>query len=277
MPDGYREVRVESIVKTDERANRLVMEAYRTGRPLILRCPLTEQENKQLYDEWREYVCSDKREYPTQGRGPRTLYDIWTSDLGIRHEGGLKDTTVGRKRKRSSVELALNPVRDWLEHASRDRDSIGRILWRRQLWIDGLAERIKRLELKKHQDNEDAKSVRHPSFIAGRIKPGGGPTHYDEYQNLALLVMGQKTFYTAEHDKFVDQPIRGNEANERLGVNPFNSTEYVIGNSSLSLDRVDACNWMVGSLTPGDILFLPRSFWHWVWSQPKTIMTNDWA
>jgi hypothetical protein len=116
------------------------------------------------------------------------------------------------------------------------------------------------------------------AFIAGDIEPGGGPSHYDSYDNLALVLTGHKIFYHATPEALERVDMCGKQ-NERLGANPFdnlafNSPVYKLHTHNASGVAL-AGVWKVAVLEAGDILFLPHRWWHsWVWSEPHTIMTN---
>ena len=42
--------------------------------------------------------------------------------------------------------------------------------------------------------------LRRPAFAAGLIEPGGGPAHFDQYNNVALVLCGKKRFFIAPHE-----------------------------------------------------------------------------
>jgi|TARA_B110000046_G_scaffold8412_1_gene8574 ribosomal protein L16 Arg81 hydroxylase len=122
--------------------------------------------------------------------------------------------------------------------------------------------------------------VEHPAFVNGASdkgkEPCGGPTHFDDYNNFALVVCGSKKFYVAAHSTFKNMPIRGMESNQRLGVNPFNACTFAPMGSPFAVDETKINEWAYASLQSGDILYVPKTYWHWVQSTPRTIMTNDW-
>ena len=91
-----------------------------------------------------------------------------------------------------------------------------------------------------------------------QIQPGGCITHFDEYDNVAMLVQGSKVFYITEHKNIVERP--GGD-NEQPDVSPYDG-----------IDR----NWFRAELSAGDVLYLPSGWWHYVESKSHTVMTNYW-
>ena len=103
-------------------------------------------------------------------------------------------------------------------------------------------------------------SLQRPSFVTGTILSGGGPTHYDDYHSIVLLLAGEKTFHIAPPHSFDGRYGKGKK-NERLDKTPFD----------------DSCHlWRRADLRAGDVLFLPAGWWHYVSSTPHCIMTNIW-
>ena len=98
-----------------------------------------------------------------------------------------------------------------------------------------------------------------PSFITGCIFPGGGPTHYDNYNSWALLLVGYKSFYVLAPEELAD--ATSGEPNQHPLLDP--------SESQLPWRRYD--------LRPGDVFFLPAGWWHYVVSTPHCVMTNIWA
>ena len=231
--------------------------AMNNGSPLHVQMRLSALERDELLRDWSTYVKGHATErYQTAGRSAacRPLGEVWRSASRI--ESGLKGETD-------------NPIRDWLASPSR-RDSVRRRMQGVQLQLDALTSaRCKQLAV-----GSETKA-----FIAGRVKPGGGPSHYDSYDNLALVLSGSKVFYHAPPHALEQVPLHG-EVNERLSVNPFD--DVTLNAPVYCLDVCDcqgvalAPLWRAAALEAGDLLFLPHRWWHWVWSEPATIMTNNW-
>ena len=229
-------------------AVRILMERIQQGRPIVLRRVCDGEMSEVSLCSWTNHVRRAGRDrFTTYCHGPCTLHHIWNSDVGIRLETGVRNDE-------------RNPVREWLASSVSSSDLLG--LWRIQQQLDSIASRLQPVE------------VRHPAFVTGAIQAGGGPTHYDDYENFALMVCGSKTFYLAEPAALQHLPIRGQRSNERLGVNPFNRASLAPGSSSAHLDEVPFGTWLTSTLNSGDMLYLPARYWHWVYSEPHTIMTN---
>ena len=234
-----------------------LLAAMRDGNPLIIRLQLSAAERSELLREWSDYVIDHRSELcqTSDGTAPRTsLGEVW--DTPHRIEIGLHD----------EVE---DPLREWLQ-ATAARGSVRYRMQRVQLQLDDIA----RTWCRRVRTDQETKA-----FITGRIEPGGGPTHFDEYDNLAFVLTGSKVFYHAVPSAFTRVDLHGRK-HERLSVNPF---DEVALNLVPILDTHDldgnllAPLWRAAALDAGDILFLPHHWWHWVWSQPHTVMTNDWV
>ena len=226
--------------------------AHAANRPLVLKGMLSLAERQEIAASWRAFVASSgPEEYSTYEHGSHTLCTVWNSPLGMRMETSLKAKTEG------------NAVEDWLAHSSKPT-------------VQSLHSAHKRLVDLGTALSTGSCTARHPSFITGQISDGSGSTHQDDYVNLALVAVGCKTFYVANSsgDGVIDgAPVRG-KSHERRGVNPYNSTAFApLG----SLDCVPQDVWAVAVLEPGDILYLPLNYWHWVYSVPHSVMTNVWT
>lgn len=95
-----------------------------------------------------------------------------------------------------------------------------------------------------------------PCFINGNYKPVT-KTHFDNYHNVILLLEGKKTFYLAKQGSIVK--TKNKNANE-TDSNPHEG-------ESVFVKTV---------LTPGDVLYIPLGWWHYVESAPNSIMLNFW-
>lgn len=146
----------------------------------------------------------------------------------------------------------LNPVADWLSSAPRGTHAHS--AHQLQLRLAAFANTTTSL----------AGAVSTPSFVAGAIGEGGGPTHYDDYDNFAYMVVGVKTFYIAPYAALHSAPLHG-EVNERLSVTPF------------ECGPAEVSHWRRAVLQAGDVLYLPTRWWHYVVSHPHSVMTNTWA
>ena len=228
---------------------RAVRSHMRSGVPLVIRGTLPAHKRAVLLSSWRDFVArsDDALEYSTN-QGPRTD----RTDGGSTHTRGkltLREVWTQPVRLESSLGSVEepNPVHAWLCDDERVRDA--------RNWCDALGALLR--------SRAPAGSCLAPAFVTGTISPGGGPTHYDDFDSIATVLVGTKTFYVAPYDTFANSPRMGEE-NERLGVSPFDRTTST------------PTQWSVAELNCGDTLFLPAGYWHFVDSNPHTVMTNTW-
>lgn len=232
-----------------------LQEAMLKKRPMVIRHRKIAEGSTRLHESWFHFVTSDTEWYQVN-QGAKTdnadgssshspgllpLAQIWRESRRL--EVGLKEATHGQ----------TNPVVKWLrrcQHTELEADGVAKLLCslRRLLIIT----------------SQPQAKIFEPAFIAGAVQPGGGLTHFDDYDNLAVVLVGRKTFYIAPPSMFADAPRRG-EDNERLSVSPH--------------DRLTSKteDWEVAELAAGDILYLPIGWWHFVDSAPLTVMTNIWS
>lgn len=236
--------------------------ALRASTPLIIRLKLSSAERSELLQSWSSYVTAHES-VPQQTAGDTSpvlpLGEAW--DTARRIESGLK----GRRRT-----VYVDSAREWLM-APALRGSARLRMQQVQLQLNRVADEW----CKQIRSDQETKA-----FIAGRIEPGGGPTHFDSYDNLALVLAGSKVFYHAPHRDFLRVERAGKE-HERLTINPFDELALNHPVTRLHTQDLDerplAPLWRAAALEAGDILFLPHHWWHWVWSEPHTIMTNNWV
>jgi hypothetical protein len=225
--------------------SRVAEEALRSSmvsaRPLVIRSALTERDAMALVDEWELFVAQDSSVYQmADGRGKLSLSTMWSTPMRLEHD--LQDTTTP------------NPVVTWLSSAPRG----------------GVAARVWQLQ---QQLEEAAVShgpiLRRPAFATGLIPVGGGPTHFDDYNNTALVIAGRKSFFIAPPSAMGWQDgQRNGKHNERLDVNPL--VPGLFPEPALG-------QWRLADLHPGDVLYLPAGWWHYVVSESHSIMTNVWT
>ena len=172
--------------------------------------------------------------------GSVLLRNMWTKPIRI-------ETSIGTDRdlNTNKADDDANPVVDWMESSTGD----------------AVALRFKQYQahLKEVADFVFP-GVRssEPSFVTGAIRPGGCYTHYDDYDNLAMVIQGRKVFFITEHENI--EPREGDD-NERRDITPY--------------DRVHR-GWLRVELGAGDVLYLPSGWWHYVESVPHSVMTNYW-
>ena len=209
--------------------------------------------------DWKRYIENDKRTFSTN-QGPTSDEP---ADVSLHAVDGIRLVDAWRQGRRVETQLGRQddgePVRDWLRRqpqrsplhdAARLETSVAVLL------ATVLGQRV--------EDATQTGAMLFPSFIAGCIAMmGGGPTHFDEYHNMALVLVGNKTFYILPHDA-IPAVRRGKYWNQRPPrLNPFNP-EYA------------SMPWMKVTLRPGDVFYLPPFWWHYVVSAPQCVMTNVW-
>ena len=107
--------------------------------------------------------------------------------------------------------------------------------------------------------------ARRPAFVNG-AGAAQTPTHFDDYDSVALVLVGAKTFYVAPpalvhragpgmcHESSA-HPLRPGTPSEQAMPQPF---------------------WRV-DVPAGCLLYLPRGWWHHVVSAPHTVMVCAWV
>ena len=105
--------------------------------------------------------------------------------------------------------------------------------------------------------------ARRPAFINGPL-PSTTSTHQDGYDSVAFVLAGEKTFYIAP--PHLVHPTRRGHESTASPFTPGSPAEQMVPQPFVEV-RVPA----------GCLLFLPRDWWHFVTSAPKTIMICAWA
>ena len=259
---SWRRIASVSSVSTDGRlspdAHTRLTQAIgvRRGRgvPLVIRNLTVKGGKAEIESSWVRAVLHDTGSYQVN-EGVKTD----RADGGSAHCPGLMQMRrIWSEARRMEVGLEdkeqghANPVLAWVQRRGQVEPSLAP--------VEQLLVQLKHILCGARKRS----TIREPAFVAGTIQPGGGPTHFDNYENLAVVLVGQKTFYLAEPATFRDAPRLG-KTNERLGVSPHDRLS----------SRVE--QWHVAHLEVGDILYLPLGWWHFVDSIPRTVMTNTWA
>ena len=223
--------------------------------PMVIRHQHIAQTKQALRDSWVQFVTQDTEKYQVN-EGAKTD----RADGASVHSPGLAELKqIWYEPRRMEVGLEkrehgqVNPVVTWARQQANSIPAVS-VVARLRRHLRGLLTGI----------SGPKAEILEPAFVAGAVQPGGGPLHFDDYDNLALIVVGSKTFYIAPPATFYDAPRIGEE-NERRGVSPH--------------DRLtsEVAQWQVARLLAGDILYLPKRWWHYVDSTPHTVMTNVWA
>ena len=95
-----------------------------------------------------------------------------------------------------------------------------------------------------------------PCFINGDFSPIT-KTHFDDYHNVIIMLSGSKTFYLARQGSIVNTD---NKNENETDSDPHDGKSIFVK----------------ATLTPGDMLYIPLGMWHYVESQPNSIMLNFW-
>ena len=256
---GWRSVALDMDDVSDEGLSASIgaqlRSAIRRKCPMVIRHQRIAGAKCALHDSWVRFVAQDTERYQVN-EGAKTdradgasahslglaeLKRIWSEPR--RMEVGLEKRNLGQ----------ANPVVAWFQQQSDSEPAVA--------GVSRLHGQLR--ELLTAASGRSAE-ILEPAFVAGAVQPGGGPLHFDDYDNLAMIVVGSKTFYIAPPATFCDAERVG-EDNERRRVSPH--------------DRIssEVAQWQVARLSVGDILYLPNGWWHYVDSTPHTVMTNVWA
>ena len=107
--------------------------------------------------------------------------------------------------------------------------------------------------------------ARRPAFVNG-VGAAQTPTHFDDYDSVALVLVGAKTFYVAP-PALVHQAGRGM---------CHESSAHPLRPGAPSEQAVPQPFWRV-DVAAGCLLYLPRGWWHHVVSEPHTVMVCAWV
>ena len=245
--DDFQEVKNVQMGRSDltlsRRTEASLRAAMASDRPLVIRSTLADRDIMALTDEWELFIAQKPALYQMgDGRGRETLATMWDSPMRLEHD--LQDTTT------------QNPVMSWLSTAPRG--SVAERFWQLQQQLEELAASHRPI-------------LRRPAFATGLVRSDGRGivTHFDDYNNTALVLAGMKTFLIAPPNSMSreDGPRNGNR-NERLDVNPL-----VLGRHR----EPSLAQWQMAMLGCGDVLYLPSGWWHHVLSTSHSVMTNVWT
>lgn len=235
-----------SLVLGIEAASALV-DHIANRQPLVLRGGLDLADTAAVVAEWEAHIDTHRGQtyQMGDGRGKHTLHTMWHS-RGLRLEHGLSDGWE-----------PSNPVRDWLQLSGGG--SVAARFHRAQGQLEAFLP----------VSDEPAFAVGLPP--RGRRTVAPALTHNDDYDNVVQLVCGWKRFFLASDGviAYEDGPC-SHARNERLDVDPLRPTDSPFPQPPLSA-------WRVAELRPSDVLFVPRNWWHFVQSGPRSIATNLWA
>lgn len=233
-------------------AVRRLRRAREEGTPLVLRAGLAREQIEAMRGDWEGFVRGHDEVFSTnQG----VLSDVAVSrsrgvevSMHARGEQRLRNVWVNPWRLETELSDAKGgcPVHDWVCGSAL---GVCRGLAATQRRLVEVAGQVK---------------ITKPSFVIGAIeKEGGGPTHFDDYSSWAMVFVGEKVFYISDAGTFDPRLGMGSKHNERTDKTPF--------------DAGDAHLWVAAHLLPGDVLYLPFQWWHYVVSTRHCVMSNVWA
>jgi hypothetical protein len=244
---------------------RLLVNHMKRGEPLHLRANLPAQDVAALMSSWTAFTRTHSCQYVFRGGGAsgnlRRLWDSKEESLSL--EVGIPPQADQPHRNC----LLPNPVLEWL-HESRDEEGIESRVLRLHERMAALLTAV----------SGSAADIACPTFLTGAVWDSGGPLHFDEYNNMCLLTHGRKFVLHAPPSAVLLRPLDDlgvpaavcGAANERRDIHPLRpgGTPYC---------EPPPGSFELTELLPGDILFLPSGRWHWVRSDPFTVMTNVWC
>lgn len=107
--------------------------------------------------------------------------------------------------------------------------------------------------------------ARRPAFVTG-THPTTTTTHFDEYDSVAFVLKGAKSFYIAPPE-LVKQS--GRKRMHESTAHPYKPGTLREQSIPQPFERVD--------IPAGGLMFLPAGWWHFVESTPNTIMVCAWV
>ena len=87
-------------------------------------------------------------------------------------------------------------------------------------------------------------------------------THFDEFLNCLIVLRGHKTIYCAHPQSII---VR-HQSNHASAFIP--DTLCLPGKKPVPMKRYD--------VAPGEMLIIPEGWWHYIISDPQTVMVNFW-
>ena len=269
---NVREIRIENEYTLGKKEKEALTKA-KGKHPVLLRGAMTRGDQGRLNKAWDDFISNDTELYMTNEgpktdgpdgsscKGPQLLRTAWEKPWRVETELVKERDGDGQaKPTRSEGTYEGNAVTKFIKDPKYKNATAG----------------VRRLheQIAHHAEGAAGKGETsiEPTFITGKIEKGienGEPctTHQDTYENIALVIRGRKIFYVAKPSRFKSARWRGSgRENERPLARPLDTTT-----------RDKPNDWMQADLRPGDILYLPRDWWHAVLSDPHTIMTNNWT
>jgi len=102
-------------------------------------------------------------------------------------------------------------------------------------------------------------------WIGARTRSG---LHYDSMDNFLVQIFGDKTaILAAPSDRKALYPFGDNIAKSRIDPENLDAGQY---------PRASEVTFWVGVLRPGDLLYIPRGWWHFLRAPDRSISMNLW-
>ena len=109
-------------------------------------------------------------------------------------------------------------------------------------------------------ETHDPRKTRYPYFAHGMLPPLDAETHFDDYDNTCYMLMGTKYFWIMHPQGLKKSKAKGTgRENERLDI-----------------DARAHEGWQMITAKAGDVIIIPAGWWHYVTSEPQTLMINIW-
>ena len=222
--------------------------------PVVFRGGWSAQRTAAFRLEFEAYALSSTTLWQTLGAGKQRIADAWATP-GTRLEHALDSLPDGVRRNGPLDGLLRDPPEGSAAAAAQATlqvmhsavASSRRSIQREPVFIIAPSG-------PSQQNGQDEQN---------RVAPSLALTHFDEYVNLALLLIGKKRWYVLEPSKLAweDGP-QSHSPNERLDV---------------SFESHPNLPWRVVDVGPGDLVLLPSGWWHRVESKPTgSVLVNLW-
>ena len=238
--EGFREVKGQG--GRDE-VRKAVVEAVKDGRPTVVRGGRENRGREGVCASWEAWIGGKRKGVmPSDYMGQSVPWrEFWEADKVWHVALGVRSDDVGADRE--------NEVTRWLAGGM-------------EAGVRALAGRVEDVGGLERELGGEEGATRRTVFVHGAKPPKTGQVHYDAYSNVSVVLMGGKVLYAMD-----DATMRasygargeGGKLNERLDIDPRGD------------DR-----WSVVELGAGDVVHIPANVWHYVLSEPKTIMVGSW-
>ena len=210
------------------------------SRPFLIRLSDVEPDLAALRCAWERHLSSPRH------AAFRAVTSV-TEGVRIPLPDAWRGRGVSIQHDLDEEPSAQNPVVDFLRQ--HERLKLSSVWLRIEHWIQARVGSI----------------ARRPAFVTG-THPVTTETHFDAYHSLAFVLSGSKTFYVAPPHKVKQtgrkmihestaHPHQPGTPREQLLPQPF--------------ERIN--------VPAGGLLYLPAGWWHFVESEPKTVMACAWV